>query len=380
MRRRRDFEVVGAGFFEVDDDDDDEEALLAPLQVVRDASLTALRRAVAKYARRIQLPSDKAVEMRISEDAPESFIAEDAVYLATRLRITADEVVVVAESPTTALPQSSDPVVRLLRPLVKARRCRVASVMRIEGSRGDALEVEVEVPTHGRTVGDALAIGDDVRRLLEAAFATGPLRPSTAADLLRTGHHEVLIGQPESDWLEAKSRLYELDEVGRFHLACDVAAFANAGGGVIAIGLQTAKVRGRHIISCFRGIPLERFNLAAHQAVLRTWIYPHPHGVRFDLALTDHNPDIGLVVIEVPAQPIALKPFFVRRAQLAGRIRTENFVVPIRAGDATSPWDLVELHALIVAGRAALAQGGEETKIRPTNGAGTATSRDESGA
>jgi hypothetical protein len=75
-------------------------------------------------------------------------------------------------------------------------------------------------------------------------FATGPLRAATAAELLRTGHHEVLIGQPETDWLDVKGRLYELDEVGSFLLARDVAAFANAAGGVIAIGPRTSQVRG----------------------------------------------------------------------------------------------------------------------------------------
>lgn len=44
IRRRRDFEVEGAGFFEAGDD-----ALFAPLAVVKDASLTSLRHAVAAY-------------------------------------------------------------------------------------------------------------------------------------------------------------------------------------------------------------------------------------------------------------------------------------------------------------------------------------------
>jgi hypothetical protein len=93
------------------------------------------------------------------------------------------------------------------------------------------------------------------------------------------------------------------------------------------------------------------------------WIYPRPLGVRFDLAKTDAEK--GFLIIEIPEQPLALKPFFVRRAQLAGRVRTEHLALPIRVGEATSHWDLAELHSLIVAGRAALSQAAAPTPKQP---------------
>jgi hypothetical protein len=212
-------------------------------------------------------------------------------------------------------------------------------------------------------VGDALQIGEEIGLLLEAAFATGPLRAATAAELLRTGHHDVLIGQPETDWLDVKDRLYELNQVGSFLLARDVAAFANAAGGVIAIGPRTSKVRGQDVISRSRPVALAGVNLAKHHSVVRDWIFPRPRGVRFDFAET--APEKGLLVIEIPDQPAALKPFFVRRAQLAGRVRTEHVALPIRVGEATSYWDLAELHSLIVAGRAALSQAAAPTPEKP---------------
>jgi hypothetical protein len=348
IRRRRDFEVEGAGFFEARDD-----VLMAPRAVVEDASLTSLRHAVGRYNRYIGADEDP-LTMLISEDHPHSFDPELTVFLNTSLRVSPTTVRVVIERMTKEL-LTREPVVRLLRPLVTRCRGTLASVMPIETSRYDAIQVEIAVPTHGRTVSDALDLGADVERLLEAAFATGPLRPAAVGELLRTGHQDVLVGQPETEWLDVKDRPYHLDEQGSFKLARDIVAFANASGGLIAIGLRTSKVRGQDIISKARPVPLGDLNIAKHHAVVRNWIYPRPTGVRFDLALTERD-DHGIVIIEIPEQPEALKPFFVRRAQVAGRVRTEHVALPVRLGADTSYWDLAELHSLITAGRAALAQ------------------------
>ncbi|HEX4116235.1 MAG TPA: RNA-binding domain-containing protein [Solirubrobacteraceae bacterium] len=349
IRRRRDFEVEGAGFFEASDD-----VLMAPLAVVKDASLTSLRHAVGRYNRHVGTDQDP-LTLLISEDHPESFDPEMTVFLNTSLRVSPSTVRVVVERTTHDL-LTREPVARLLRPLLARCRGTLASVMPIESPRYDAIQVEITIPTRGRTISDALNLGADVERLLGAAFATGPLRPATVGELLRTGHHDVLIGQPETEWLDVKDRPYHLDEHGSFMLARDIAAFANSSGGLIAIGLRTTKVRGQDIITKARPVPVGDLNIAKHHAVVRNWIYPRPTGVRFDLALTQHDPDYGIVTIEIPAQPEALKPFFVRRAQFAGRLRSEHLALPVRLGADTSHWDLAELHSLIVAGRAALAQ------------------------
>ena len=347
--RGRDFEVQGVGFFEASDD-----ALVASVHVVRDGSLTSLRHAVAKYNENRGTSDTEPVEMFISDDHPDQFDPEESVFLVNRLRISADAVLVSAESPTPAFLPSSEPVNRLLSPFLKARRAELSTVTRIDGARGDAIEVEVNVPTRGRTVGDALRIGEDAQRLLDAAFATGPLRAETAAELLRTGHQDVLVGQPESDWIDGKSVPYVLNDTGRFLLARDIASFANAAGGIIAIGLHTSKLRGQDIIRSAPGVRLAGVNVAQYRSVPRTLIYPRPQRVRVDVVPRQDDPNIGIVVVEIPEQPTSLKPFFVRRAEFAGRIRTEHFTVPIRDNDATSYADVAELHVLIVAGRAAL--------------------------
>lgn len=363
IRRHRDFEVVGVGFFAACDreaiepkdfDGGDDQILCAPRQVIEEASVAKFRHAVGAYSKH-RNESGHGYRLLISEDPPDAFEPEASEYLPIQLKVSSNEVAVLAESSTPDVLRSSRPVLRLLSPLVSARGAFVSGVTRIDGVRGSAVSVEVQISRRGLAVGDVLRLGEDVRLLLHAAFANGPLRPATAAELLRTGRHDTLVDQPEQDWLDAKSRLYELNDIGKFHLACDVAAFANAKGGLIAIGLSTATRRGEEIIGRARAVPLAGFSKVKHRQVLRDWLYPLPIGVRFDVCITSVEPDKGLVVIEVPEQSDALKPFVVRRAELAGRLRTESLTIPVRASDATAHKDIAEIHSLIVAGRAALA-------------------------
>jgi hypothetical protein len=355
VRRRRDFEVVGVGFFECTDDQ-----LVAPLAVVEHASLTSLRRAYVRAHREWGGSSEDPLPMFVSPVHPHSFDPDYANYVNSSLLVSSNGIRVVVECITHELVTRAS-VGRLLEPLLSRRRAALASVMPIDSSLDCAVRVEIEIATRNRSVGQALTIGDEVEKLLTAAFATGPLRPATVAELLRTGHHGALIGQPETEWLEAKSEPYRLDDYGRFLLACDIAAFANAAGGVIAVGLRTSKVRGHDVIVKAGGIRLDGFSMAKHHAVARDWIYPRPVGLRVDVGAFSDDEERGVAVIEVPQQAAALKPFFVRRGEFAGRLRTDHLALPVRVGADSGHWDLAELHSLIVAGRAALALSPHES-------------------
>jgi len=114
----------------------------------------------------------------------------------------------------------------------------------------NAAEAEVTIAVRGRTGGDALRIGQDAQ-LLRGRWRPGPARldgrrapanrpPRRAgsASLSPTGStpRVVCTGSTTS---------------GAF-FSRDVAAFANAAGGIIAIGLQTKKVRGQDVIRSSR--------------------------------------------------------------------------------------------------------------------------------
>jgi predicted HTH transcriptional regulator len=60
--------------------------------------------------------------------------------------------------------------------------------------------------------------------------------------ILDNRQFDLLIGQEEDTWFEAKGRNpYDFTTpAGRYELAKDVSAFANADGGILVVGLATA--------------------------------------------------------------------------------------------------------------------------------------------
>jgi Restriction endonuclease len=350
VHRRRHFQVGDAdAYFEWSNDE-----ILAPLAVVEDASLTSLKKAYVRACHEWGGSPEDPTPMHITPIHPSSFDRDFVPYLPVSLKVSESSVRASVECGTQELVSTPD-VVRLLQPLLDRRHVSVAKVEPIDSSIGSALHVEIDVPARGRSVKDALALGDEVDQLLTAAYATGPLRSETVAELLRTGHHDVVVGQPESDWLEAKGEPYRLDDYGRYLLATDVAAFANAGGGLLALGLKTSKRHGVDVITKADGIRVKGFNASRHHAVLRSWIFPPVVGVRVDVAPFPDDEEMGIVVIEIPPQAAELQPFFVKRTEIKGRLRTERFGVPVRLGVDTNHWDVAQLHALVVAGRAVFA-------------------------
>ena len=255
----------------------------------------------------------------------EAFDADFAPYDSVHLKVSASALAAVVYISVAELPASSRPVWISSVPFWARLRAAPVSITRIDGVPGSALEVEVAIPSRGRTVGDALDIGHEVERLLQAAYSNGAqLTASTVADLLRTGHGDVLAGQPENDWLDVKSRRYGLgDDYGKLQLAKDVASFANAGGGVIAIGLSSRRTREGETIGPLRPVDITDVSIAQYRAVLRDWLHPRLSGVRMDVVAGASTRDKGIVVIEIPAQSPAALPFIVRRADIAGKIRTQ---------------------------------------------------------
>lgn len=281
------------------------------------------------------------------------------VYLNSSFRVSPTAIRIVVERITDDL-LTPEPVARLLRPLLAKRGCTLARMTPIDTSNCSAIQVEIATPTRGRTIGDGRKIGTDVERLLDAAFATGPLRPATVGELLRTGHHGVLMGQPETDWLDVKDRPYQLEEHGRFKLACDIAAFANADGGTYRDRTANRKRArpGHHQQS-----PTDPARRRDRRQALRS-------RARLDLPAPDRRAlrSRGHAARSRPRPARDRDPRAARGAQAVLRPpRAQDACEPSisRSPSATVPtpphWDLAELHSLIIAGRAALAQTSPDT-------------------
>jgi hypothetical protein len=111
-RRNRDFEVEGAGFFEARNG-----CLSAPLEVVEAASLTSLKRAFGRYARRCEADPDDPLPLYISELPADVFDADFALYDSVHLVVSGPAIEAVVSVAVAELPASSRPVWDLLSPL-----------------------------------------------------------------------------------------------------------------------------------------------------------------------------------------------------------------------------------------------------------------------
>jgi hypothetical protein len=129
---------------------------------------------------------------------------------------------------------------RLILPLVEARE---APLLKLSGDQYYAplghvfFTADLEAPTNARTLQELYDVGLTVDALVDAFITQAPTR-DTVADLIRGGSAESLVGQPEGNWLDVKSREYDLAEArGKHSLAVEVAAFCNAeDGGIIVFG------------------------------------------------------------------------------------------------------------------------------------------------
>ena len=249
-RLDEDFEVVGHGgmWFR------DQTTVVAATEVIGPASITELRRAVDR-CRREKYDGDYRFEIY---DAPPEQLAFDegmfmplpvSIELADRRTFLTLELPLAPEEEA----QNRFEVAMVLSPLLMRSRAKLIEFSADTEMTATVYRLTIEIGVRGRTVGDAVELGVDLLRLWEAS-AGGGFTPATVADLLRAQRPELLIGQPEAEWFEAKQAPYGLGEnLEEIELAKDVAALANRPeGGLLVIGLVTAKQGGRDVVKRVR--------------------------------------------------------------------------------------------------------------------------------
>lgn len=222
--------------------------------------------------------------------------------------------------------------------------------------------IVLEAPAGAVTVRDLYELGDDVVRLIDAFFGDAPTR-GTVADLIRGGRSDLLVGLPESGWLDVKSQEYgeHKNRLASYNAAVDVTAFCNAeDGGIIVIGGSTdggKNENGGEIITAVDGLHEVRKKPSAYLASLRELVFPMPAGIRIEvIELQSGKP---IILIDIPPQPDEQKPFLVRRALgvCDGKVETGGFTIAQRRGEHNVHVDAASLHAQIAAGRALLKRG-----------------------
>ena len=253
-------------------------------------------------------------------------------------------------------------VERLVAPYLAHKRATLAFANVVDAYSGPehlAIELRIEVPIRGRTVQDLHDIGDGARQLCDA-LSSGAVTRDVVADLVRGGAAELLIGQPEGNWLDAKAQEYDLATLrGKVSLAQAVARFANGeDGGVIVIGAHAKKIPGGEEIRGVPGVaPRYHDTDARYRRILDQHLYPPVWGLRIDVVPT--TDDKFLISIDIPPQPEELKPFLVHGAITAEGDTEGSFISIIqRRGEGSMPITAPMIHASLAAGRAFLRGAG----------------------
>lgn len=207
------------------------------------------------------------------------------------------------------------------------------------------------------TGSNAIRLGEEAVALLGASQG-GDITLTAAADLVKSGFAETLIGQRESEWLDGKKEPYRLHADGQKHeLAKDAAAFANARGGLILIGGHTEDIASGERLSEIEPIPLKLIDLQQHRDVLDDHVFPVIAGL--EVGILETSEGRGIAYIYVPDQPQERRPFLVVGKEIDGKISTRYISIPMRRDDDTAYSDVASVHALILAGRLAFAQIGD---------------------
>jgi hypothetical protein len=328
-------------------------SLVIPREIAQDLSLALMNRAIRGF---------QALHLPYFEEWV--FVTEDKQFgddpdMASRdLWLGWDDAELSATAGFVVGPYSEAPPNHVLRgilgPLLKRHRASFEGRWTDRDDHFTSVGVACTLSGRARTVGELADLARDMQALFDVLDGGTTLSREMCLDLLKAGRADVLIGQQESEWLDAKREPYRLkDDREKWELAKDVASFANSPyGGLIAIGLGTSQsVTGERItsLSTFR---LHRQIAQSSLAVIRDRITPIIQGVEFGAHEVENG--VGYAWIHIPPQPNELEPFIVRGTVRDGKMMGTHLTIPYRTGDVTEYLDAAAVHSFLAAGRIAL--------------------------
>ncbi len=185
--------------------------------------------------------------------------------------------------------------------------------------------------------------------------------------ILDRGTFDELTGTNESETFDAKGAPYQVgigdkvsQDLAKHELAKDVSAFANVRGGVILIGVETAKERivaGEYVARC-RLLGRSFVDVEQYSKLLEEWICPPVAGLSIKWYQRSDDPKLGIVAIIIPPESAQGRPYLVRRyVDSGGRIKGTLFGHYERVDERTVPTSIEMLRSRLMAG----------TDIQPVN-------------
>jgi hypothetical protein len=171
--------------------------------------------------------------------------------------------------------------------------------------------------------------------------------------IIQNGNFDDLMGLSETAWFECKKQPYQLsDESAKRELAKDVSSLANAVGGKILIGIKT-KQSSTHFgdeVESVSSFGQELVDTTQYKNIISAWIYPQIEAVDVKWFPTSSGTNKGVVVIDIPTQKDATKPFLIVKTLDGAKSVEIVFGYAERKGDSSKPLSVVELQAALKSG------------------------------
>jgi predicted HTH transcriptional regulator len=180
-------------------------------------------------------------------------------------------------------------------------------------------------------------------------------------DIVESHLFDSLIGQDEDLWFEAKQKNpYDFSTAaGRYELAKDVCAFANAEGGFILIGFTTEvrlAERTDRIIAVDPSLETE-FNCSQYEGLIKDHIYPPIKGLKVSWIPSSPQSASGFGVIEIPRQAFKSQYFLIVKVVDEGlQVKQIVFGLAQRVGSSNDPFSVHQLYALMQSGKSPVPQ------------------------
>jgi hypothetical protein len=326
-----------------------DDAIVAPVALVAEVPVAAFEQALKDYERH----DAATVPMVFLSAVPIERFDPDLSERDVSLAFVADHLTVEVGRVLDESSASID-VPQLLAPLLDRHEAVAEGVYR-DDQGGHEFEIHSLVfRDTSRSTGDMYILAVEAQALLDASVNTNGLTARSARDLVASGHADALRGQPEANWIDAKSEPHRTSTSAEtFELAKDVAAFANTGKDAIIVwGFTAPEGPGGDVLDAPRPFKLGSVDLKAVRNKLRDHLIPILTDLEVDVVEVKAGYGYGWIFI--PAQPEYVRPVMVRGVMAGNKFLGHHISVPVRVGEDTDHWDASLLHSLVQAGRVAL--------------------------
>ena len=182
--------------------------------------------------------------------------------------------------------------------------------------------------------------------------------PSQILEFFERGAEADIVDCYETDDVEFKGQYHLGQQQEKWELAKDVAAFANASGGLIVTGVVTRPDpdRAEDQAGELRPVPLDIFDPKQHRDVIDTWIYPRP---QVDIQRhTRGDKCYGTILVKARPED---EPYLVTRIpnEHGGLAADTGIGWPVRRGAHTSWTPVGRVHEAVRRGRPGAASSGD---------------------